>query len=253
MRAGIALAAGVVLLAIGLVVAAPATLVDSRVAAATNGRLRIADAHGTVWNGSGELVVLPAGMRRSVAWHIDPWPLAFGELQGHVAIDESAAQRADFAYGHRGLTLRRFDLALPMDAVLQSAGVPSALGSAGGSIEAHVERFVQTPGALDADLTMQWRDASLPAPPPGGRIALGDVQLELRGNGVQIAGPLSNRGGDLELAGQVALSAALAPKIEATVRPRAGLDRDRAQAIATALALIGSADGQGGYRIAWPR
>jgi hypothetical protein len=47
------------------------------------------------------------------------------------------------------------------------------------------------------------------------------------------------------------VSAALAPRIDATVRPRAALDRDRAEAIATALSLIGAPDGQGGYRLAW--
>jgi hypothetical protein len=139
-----------------------------------------------------------------------------------------------------------------MDGVLQSAGVPAAFAAAGGSIAAHVEQLVQTPAALDAQLTLQWRDASLPGPLPGSRIALGDVRLDANGGGPEVIATLSNRGGDVELSGQVALRAVGSPAIDATVRIRPGIDRDRAEAVAAALALIGSSDGHGGYRLAWP-
>ena len=253
MKPGLAFAAGALLVAAALAIEAPAGLVDGRVAAATDGRLRITDTSGTLWNGAGELVLLPSGARRPMAWHIDAWPLLFGELRGTIATAMDAPQYAEFAYGHRSMQLHRLDVALPMDSLLQSVGVPAALGSAGGSIEARIARFVQTPGALDADLAAQWRNASLPALRPGFRILLGDVRAEARGTGPEIAGSISNVGGDVEIAGRVALSAALIPKIDATIRPRAGIDRDRAEAITTALSLIGSPDGQGGYRLAWPR
>jgi type II secretion system (T2SS) protein N len=253
MRAWLAAAAGALLLTIAIAITAPASLLDSRLAEATDGRMRIAGAMGTVWNGSGDLVLLPRGTRRPLAWHIDAWPLLTGEVRGTVAMDGSAAQHAEFAYGRGRAALRGFDADLPMDTLLQSAGVPAALGSAGGNLGAHVERFAQTPGALDADLSLRWQDASVPAPTPGVRLALGDIKLELRGSGPEIGGPLSNRGGDVEIAGRVTLDATLASRLDATIRPRPGIDRDHADALATALALIGAPDGQGGYRIAWPR
>ena len=244
----LAFAAALVLLAIALAVLAPASLLDARVAAATDGRVRIAAASGTVWNGAGDLVLLPKGTRRSIAWHVDAWPLVRGEVRGNLTLD-GGSSRTDFAYGPGRDELRHFDISLPMDSVLQSAGM--ALAGAGGRLAAHVERFERTSQAIDADLSLQWLDASLPSLRPGLRIALGDVQLELRGNGAEASGALSNRGGDVDIAGRVAISAALAPRVEATVRPRAGLDRDRAEAIATALPLIAASDGRGGYRIAW--
>jgi general secretion pathway protein N len=247
----LAVAAGALLLAIAVAINAPASLLDSRIAAATEGRARISNTMGTVWNGSGDLVLLPRGTRRSLAWHIDAWPLLTGEVRGTVAMEGGAAQRTEFAYGRGHAVLRGFDADLPMDTLLQSAGVPATLGAAGGNLAAHVVRFVQTPGALDVDVALQWQDASLPA--PGVRIALGDIRLELRGNGPEIGGPLSNQGGDVEIIGRVILSAALAPRFDATIRPRTGIDRDRADALATTLALIGAPDGQGGYRVAWPR
>jgi general secretion pathway protein N len=248
MRVALALAAALVLLAIALAVLAPASLLDARVAAATEGRVRIAAATGTLWDGAGDLVLLPKGTRRSLAWHVDAWPLVTGEVRGNVAID-GGGSRADFSYGPRRSALRHFDLSLPVDSVLQSAGVP--LAGAGGRVTAHVERFDRTSQGIDADLSVQWLDASLPSLRPGLRIALGDVRLELRGGGAETGGTLSNRGGDVDIAGRVALTAALTPRIDATVRPRSGLDRDRAEAVATALSLIGASDGRGGYRIAW--
>ena len=253
MRFWLAFAAGVLLLAIAVAVAAPASLLDGRLATATEGKLRIADASGTLWNGSGNLVLLPSGIRRSLAWHIDAWPLLSGELRGTIATDPDMAQRAEFTYGHSSTALRGLDVAVPMDALLQSVGLPAALGAAGGSLESRIERFVQTRDAIDSDLTLLWRDASVPAMAPGARIQLGDVRLDLRGTGPEVAGSLSNVGGEVEIAGRVAFTAALAPKVDATIRPRAGLDRDRAEMIVSALSLIGSADGQGGYRIAWAR
>jgi general secretion pathway protein N len=253
MKATLAIVAGALLLAIALAISAPASLLDACLSAVSSGRLRIADAEGTLWNGSGELVLLPGGTRRALVWHIEAWPLLRGQVQGTIAAEATPAQRADFAYGQQRVELRHFELAVPMDSVLTSAGVPAALATAGGSVAARVERLVHTPDTIDAQITLQWRDASLPGARPGSRIALGEVQLQIDGRGPEIAGALSNRGGDVDIAGRVALSAALAPRLEATVRPREGIDRDRADGVAAALSLIGSADGQGGYRLAWPR
>ena len=253
MRAWLAVAAGASLLAIAVAISAPAALLDDRIAAATDGRVRIAGATGTVWNGAGDLVLLPRGTRRPLAWHIDAWPLLTGEVRGTVTTDSGSAQRAAFAYSRGHVSLGGFDADLPMNTLLQSAGVPAALGTAGGLLTAHVVRFVQTPGVIEADVALHWQDASLPAPAPGVRIGLGDVRLELRGNGPEVGGPLSNNGGDVEIAGRVTLSAALMPKIDATIRPRAAVDRDRADAIGASLSLVGSRDGQGGYRVVWPR
>jgi hypothetical protein len=140
-----------------------------------------------------------------------------------------------------------------MESVLKGAGVPGALTTAGGSVNAHIERLVQTPDAIDAQLTLQWRDASVPGLRPGERIALGEIRLDVDGRGPEIAGALSNRGGDVEITGRVAVTAALASRLDATVRPRDGIDRDRADAVAAAFSFLGAADGQGGYRLAWPR
>ncbi|HEX8010151.1 MAG TPA: type II secretion system protein N [Casimicrobiaceae bacterium] len=253
MRATIAIGAGALLLALALVITAPASLLDARLAALSGDRVRIADAEGTLWNGSGVLVLLPDGTRRPLVWHIAAWPLLRGEVRGTIAGQGDPTQRGEFSYGRERAELRAVDFALPMQTILASAGVPTALLAAGGVVTAHVERLIRTPEAIDARLTLQWRDATLPGLLPGDRIALGEVRLDVDAQGPEIAGALSNRGGEVEIAGRATVSAALAPKVDASVRPRAGLDRDRAEAIGASLSLIGSAEGQGGYRLRWPR
>jgi len=251
MKVVLAVATALLLLAIAVAATAPATLADARVSALSGGRLRIAAAAGTLWNGSGDLVMLPRGTRRAMAWHIDAWPLFVGELRGTLRTGGGEALPAEFSAGPASNTLRRFDLSLPMESLLQTAGVPGAIATAGGVVSAHVERLVQTPGAIEANLALQWQDATVPTLQPGLRIALGDVRCDVQGAGREIEGALSNRGGDVEIAGRVALTASLAPRIDATIRPRAGLDRDRTAAIASALSLVAAPDGHGGFRLAW--
>jgi hypothetical protein len=64
-------------------------------------------------------------------------------------------------------------------------------------------------------------------------------------------GALSNVGGDIEITGTLILAATGAARIEALLKPRAGLDAERSSAITAALSMLGSADGSGGFRVAW--
>jgi general secretion pathway protein N len=110
MRPAIAIVAGALLLAIALAITATATLLDARLAEQSGGRLRMADAEGTLWNGSGELLLLPGGTRRKIVWHIDAWPLLRGEIRGTLAQEPGAQQPTEFAYGSKRAELRRFVL-----------------------------------------------------------------------------------------------------------------------------------------------
>ena len=63
MRGWLVIGAGAILLVAALAIKAPASLLDRRVADLTDGRIRVVAATGTMWNGSGELVLLPDGAR----------------------------------------------------------------------------------------------------------------------------------------------------------------------------------------------
>ncbi len=93
MRSWLAVAAGVLLLAMAIAAEAPASLVDRQLDAMTEGRLRVTDAAGTIWNGSGALVVLPYGARVPVDWHIDALPLLRSRLSGSLGRDPRPRRR----------------------------------------------------------------------------------------------------------------------------------------------------------------
>jgi hypothetical protein len=249
LRPALALAAGTVLLAIALLFIAPAALLDARISALSDGRLRIANSAGTLWRGSGELVLLPAGTRQPFFWRLDAWPLLRGEIRATIAFGAEGTRSAMVTYGRDRLDVRDLDVSIPAQAVLLAANPKTPL-AVGGRLVLHVERLVQLPDVLDVQLSAEWRDGSIPALLVDAPISLGDLRIALNGRGAAINGPLRNSGGEVEIDGQLDVGAAGTARLDATVRPR-GSDRDRADRIAMALAALGVPDGRGGYRLTW--
>jgi len=251
MRGWLVIGAGAILLAAALAIEAPASLVDHRVADLTDGRIRIAAATGTVWNGSGELAVLPDGARIPIAWRLEPIPLLRGGLVGSLTAGD-VTRRATFTVEREDFVVHDFAIALPAASVLRTAGVPDALTNAGGTLVLDVANLARRGDRLEGRVDLKWTDAALPAPLTGARIALGDVRLAAAGGGSEIPATLSNSGGEVDVAGTLLFSARAMPQIDARIKPRAGLPADRSEAIAAALSSIGRADGAGSYRIVWP-
>jgi general secretion pathway protein N len=246
----LAFAAGAVLLAIALLIIAPAALLDALVVdALSDGRVRIANAAGTLWHGSGELVLLPAGTRQPVFWRLEAWPLLRGEIRATIALDADGARSATVVYGRDRLDVRDLDVSLPAQSILLAAAPKTPLGF-GGSLTLRVERLVRLPDVLDGQLSGEWRDGSVRGSSADTPLSLGDVRIALNGRGAEINGPLRNSGGDVEIDGQVAVGAAGTVRLDATVRPRSS-DRERSDRIAVALAALGPPDGRGGYRVTW--
>jgi general secretion pathway protein N len=251
MRAWLVIGASVTLLAAALIIQAPATLLDRRVADLTDGRIRIAAASGTVWRGTGELTLLPDGARVPIAWRLEPTPLLRGVLAGSLTAAD-AGRPARFSVEHENFTVHDFAIALPAISVLRTAGVPDALTNAGGTLTVDAADLARRGGRLEARANLNWTGAALAAPLTGARIALGDVRLVVTGSGSEIPATLSNTGGEVDIAGSLVFSLRGMPQFDARIKPRPGLPADRNAAIATALSSIGRADGAGGYRIVWP-
>src|SRR5207244_5893476 len=96
---------------------------------------------------------------------------------------------------------------------------PKTQPAAGGARALHVERLVQLPDVLDAQLSIEWHDGSVPGSLINVPISLGDVRIALDGRGAAINGPLRNSGGDVEIDGQLDVGAAGTARLDATVRP----------------------------------
>jgi general secretion pathway protein N len=250
-RALPAIGVGVLLLAVALFVRAPATLLDGRLEALSEGRLRLADAVGTVWNGSGDVRIVPGDTAIHVAWQVAAWPLLFGRLRGSLVTDGAAAP-ATFDIGGGNVDIHNLSLTLPAQSLLRAFIASPALVSADGNIGLRVAALARQGDHLDGDLNLHWSAASLRALGAGPGVALGDVRFDATGQGSTLGGALSNTGGDVEISGTASVSLDGRGRINAALRPRAGIDPERARMITTALAAIGRPDAAGGYRVAWP-
>jgi general secretion pathway protein N len=251
MRPSLGVGAGAILLAAALIIEAPASLLDRRVANLTDGRIRITAATGTVWRGAGELALLPDDVRVPIAWRLEPMPLLRGGLAGSLTARE-AHRRATFAVERENFIVHDFAIALPAASVLRTAGIPDALTNAAGTLTLDAADLARRGDRLEVRANLTWTDAALAAPLTGARISLGDVRLAAAGSGSEIPATLSNSGGEVDIAGSLLFSARGTPQIDARIKPRPGLPADRNEAIAAALSNIGRADGAGGYRVVWP-
>lgn len=251
MRGWLAIGAGALLLAAGLVIEAPATLVDGRVAELTDGRIRITAATGSVWRGSGDLTILPDVIRVPISWRVEPTALLRGELAGFLTVAD-ADRKGRFSVAHDDFSVHDFAIALPAAAVLRAAGAPAPLTLAEGTLTLDLADLGRRGDRLQARGDLRWKDAAFAAPPTGLRIALGDVHVAVNGSGSEIPATLSSGGGEIELSGKLAFSSEGAVRVDARIKPREGLPAERRQAIDSLLSSIGRADGTGGYLVVWP-
>ncbi len=251
MRAVLVLLVGTLLLATALVARAPATLLDARLDAATAGRLRLVDAAGTLWNGTGELRLIPGETAAPVAWHVDAWPLVTGELRGTIAL--AGAAPASFVLARRDAEVRDLAMELPAQALLRALGSP-AIVVAGGQLAVRAPRLASHERRIEGDLGVRWSGASLSLPGlPGlaqsSALALGEVRFDATGQADALAGPLSNVGGDVELKGNASTTIDGKLRGDVTLTPRPGLDAERASAIKSLLSMATQPDAAGAYRI----
>ncbi len=251
MRTAIAIVAGIALLLLGLMITAPATMIDGRLDSATQGRIRLADTSGTIWNGAGTIRVTQASGAIDVAWRVEPLPLLWGELRGTLVSADDMSPKANFALSRASVDLRNVALNVPADTLLRAAGAPALVG-ASGTLTLRSPAIAMSGEAITGQVALRWDDATLSMPGTGLRIALGEVHFDGTGQGRWLSGVLANIGGEVEIAGTAGLSADGAPRVNATLRTRGGLDGRRTTAIALALGLIGRPSGDGGFMIVVP-
>src|SRR5258708_30998046 len=149
MQRAIVLVVGAALISLALLIMAPASLIDGRLDALSAGRLRLANASGTLWNGAGDVRVLPGNTGIPVSWRIDAWPLLWGELRGTLSGIDDAAPPASFMLSARESTVRNVAVALPAGALLRAAGAPVALATAGGNVSVRISELTRRGERID--------------------------------------------------------------------------------------------------------
>jgi general secretion pathway protein N len=177
-----AIAIGIGAYVFALIAMVPATLVDAAVQHASHGRVRLAEAQGTLWSGSGQIEVRDAGGRsgiaKTLAWHALPESLLRAHLVFEVELDQSS-KPFPLTLALSRIELANADISLP--ATVLGLGVPklAPLGLSG-EVLIHVPNLSIARAGMQGNATLQWHDAGSALTPVS---PLGNYEVRLDGEG----------------------------------------------------------------------
>jgi general secretion pathway protein N len=195
------LAAGISIYATALIATAPATLADAMLRDTSGGRLRLAEAQGTLWSGTGQLEIREAngrtGLAKPFAWRLRPGAFLRGQLSYEIKLDAAGAP-FPVAVSWSRIELANADISLPAAAL--GLGVPklAPLGLTG-EVLVHVASLSVARNAMEGNALLQWRAAGSTLAPVS---PLGDYEVRLDGEGMRIHALLRTIDGPLRLEGK---------------------------------------------------
>ena len=186
----------VLAVAIATVVAfLPASLVDGRIASATQGKVRLADAAGTVWEGRGVLTDAAGTWRMPLGWTISKADVLRG-IRAVVLhpVDGAASPAGTVEVVDDGMRLRDLRVEMPAQAFLGALPM-RPLPTLGGTVALTARDLAWNNTAKTGAMEAHWSGARVAA---GENVAdLGTVTFAAAPQGSRIAGKLTNSGGDV--------------------------------------------------------
>jgi general secretion pathway protein N len=230
--------------ALGLIATAPASLIDAGLEQASEGRLRLAEAHGTLWSGTGQIEMRDrmhrSGVARSIAWRVLPLYFLRGQLRGEVVLDQ-AAKQFPVTISLSQIEVADADVNLPAAAL--GLAVPK-LGPLGltGDVLLHVARLSLGRNAIQGNAILQWRGAGSAFT----RVSpLGDYELRFEGEGAAVRASLRTLQGPLQLDGQGSWASGGNPAFLGTAR----IPPEHLQQLAPLMRLIAVERSQGNFEL----
>jgi hypothetical protein len=240
---------GIVVLVVGLLLAgaavfAPASLADRSIATNSGGKLRLAEAEGTIWNGSAQLTDAANSWRIPFQWSIPPRSL-LADMHELVLTPAAGAAMPTgvVGVGRNATSLRNFSVEIPAQALAGMLAVKGGV-TLGGSIVVTTPAFDWNGTTGNGTLAAQWRDARIAL---GNAVAsLGAVDINLAPDGNRLAGRIGNSGGDVRIDGTIGVNGTVVD-VNASIAPQPSAPPH----IALALAALGTPDSAGAVRVAW--
>jgi hypothetical protein len=234
---------GFVLLLAAIAAFAPASLTDRRLASAFSGKLRMSDAVGTVWKGSGILTDAAGSWRMPVGWSVSVPALAREALSITLLPPAGAAPHGTIDFTTGVTTLR--DVVVELPATVLTSTLPGrAAIVVGGNLTFAAAAFEWNGERGNGAMNVRWRDARLVAAGTTANLGTVDVALEPQGN--RLAGRIGNSGGDVRIDGTITVAAS-AIGVDAEIAPLPATP----PSVLRALAALGTPDSTGAVRIAW--
>lgn len=183
-----------------LVAILPATIADSALRGASNGRLRLVEATGTLWSGAGLIELRDEGGRsgisKDIAWHWLPQSLIGGHLVFDVDVEQSP-KHFPVTISFSRINVANADIRLPA-AVLGLVLPKLAPLGLGGDLLFHITDVFLQRGGVHGSAILQWRSASSALTPIA---PLGDYELHLDGERTQTHATLRTLQGPLMIDG----------------------------------------------------
>jgi len=245
------LAAVAGLLATALFVA-PAQWIASALNDATDGRIELAEASGTAWNGSAVLVLAPssdptasrATLPERLSWRLSPWSLTIGQFDLTIthpsALAQPLAVRAPLFGGGR-TTLSATTLRLPAS-LLVGVGAPWNTIRPGGILLVNWDRLQIGSDRIQGNFSAEWQYASSALTPVS---PMGHYRLQTNGvwPGTQLN--LLTISGPLELKGSGTIAAGGRVRFTGRAQAMAGTDPGVKAQLTGLISLLGRRDGEG--------
>jgi len=188
--------------AIFLVALVPASFVADRITAATQGRVSLANAGGTLWRGAARVRFTAAGGwldLDSLEWRLDPARLLAGRLAfDATAMAQGLRARAQVGRGIGGWELRDAALEASLASLATLAPV-AARWRPEGKLVANVPLWQWNERGVRGGASVEWRDAavSLSEVKP-----LGSYRMTANGDGGLAQLALTTTGGPLQVTGK---------------------------------------------------
>jgi len=227
-----------------LIVFAPATLVDAGLQRASHGALRLAEAQGSLWSGSGQIEIRETGGRtgvaKALAWRVVPQSLLRGRLVCEVDLDKSATP-FPVTISLSRIELANADIRLP--ATVLGLGVPklAPLGLTG-DVRIHVSSLSIARNRMEGYATVNWHGAGSTLSPVS---PLGDYEVRLDGEGMTVHAYLRTIEGPLQLEGKGSWTQGERPAFLAMAR----VPPQHQQELAPLLRLIAVERGEGRFEL----
>lgn len=224
-----------------LLVTAPATLADAALDRWSAGRLRLAEAAGTVWSGSGQLEFLDArgrtGAAKPIAWRLRAASLLRGRAEVEFTADDAPFTVTFFPSRIEASNVR---FSLPAGAL--GLVVPNFMPiEPTGNVLLDVPRL-SIGNEVHGSATLLWSGAGSALAPVS---PLGDYQLEVRAQGRSASAVLKTVRGLLSLDGRVSWTLGRAPSLSITARVQSQY-REQLQPL---LRLIAVDRGDGSFQL----
>jgi general secretion pathway protein N len=244
----VAAAGGVLAVVVTAAALAPAQWADHAVRRISGGDVELAEASGTIWNGSATLVlasggsrdVARAGLPDPLSWHLSPWLLLLGDFE--LTLSHPSALMAPWqisAYTGGRMQLGAATLRLPA-AMLTGLGAPWNTVRPGGIISLHTDGVQFAQGRFQGSVTAEWEYASSALTPVS---PIGHYRLQTSGLYPGTRLQLQTISGPLELAGSGTIAEGGHLRFEGIARPQATADPATKTQLTGLISLLGRRDG----------